>query len=78
MILRRLLSTGEAAVVLGLTRDSLLAALRAGAPEPELRVAGRRLFNDCDLVRLRSWFSARGRHLADQDAGQFSPTAQPI
>lgn len=54
-------STGGAAAALGLTRDALLAALRAGAPEPGMRLAGRRMFGPEDMDRLREWFSARGR-----------------
>ncbi len=57
----QLFSTGEAATALGVTRDALHAALRAGAPEPRTRLAGRRVFAPEDLDRLRNWFAARGR-----------------
>lgn len=56
-------STGEAALALGVSRDSLVAALRAGAPEPKQRVGGRRLFSPQDIDRVRSWFASRGRAL---------------
>ena len=57
----RWFSTGEAAAALGITRDALLAALRAGAPEPGMRLAGRRVFGREDLAQLTAWFAARGR-----------------
>jgi hypothetical protein len=57
-------STGEAAAALGITRDALYAALRAGAPESQFRLAGRRVFGQRDLERLRQWFAARGRPVA--------------
>jgi hypothetical protein len=60
-------STGEAAGALGITRDSLTAALRAGAPEPALRLGGRRVFGQEDLLRLRHWFAARGRVVTTGD-----------
>jgi DNA-binding transcriptional MerR regulator len=68
-----LLSTGETARELGLSRDALLAALRGGAPEPQRRVAGRRLFDDHDVDRLRMWFKERGRSLPDPHS--FQPNA---
>ena len=60
---RELFSTGEAANAFGITRDALVAALRAGAPEPAVRLAGRRVFDKEDLRRLRGWFGKRGRPL---------------
>lgn len=57
----RLCSTGEAADVLGISRDSLIAALRAGAPDTQTRIAGRRMFSQDDLECLRKWFAERGR-----------------
>jgi hypothetical protein len=63
----RWFSTGGAAAALGLTRDALLAALRAGAPEPSMRLAGRRMFACEDLTRLREWFSTRGRTVSIGD-----------
>ena len=56
-----LFSTGGAAAALGITRDALLAALRAGAPEPAMRLAGRRVFGGEDIVKLQAWFAGRGR-----------------
>ena len=60
----RCYSTGEAARLLGVTRDAVIHALRYGAPEPETpRMAGRRVFGETDIERLRAWFRARGRIL---------------
>ena len=53
-------SSGEAARLLGISRDSLLSALRSGAPAPQsARFAGRRVFSDEDLERLRAWLGTR-------------------
>jgi len=60
-------SSGEAAESLDITRDALVAALRAGAPEASLRLAGRRVFGQEDLARLRDWFAARGRVVSGGD-----------
>lgn len=60
-------STGSAAEALGISRDALFAALRAGAPEPQIRLAGRRVFGQEDLARLGEWFAARGRVVSMQD-----------
>ena len=57
----KLLSTGDAARELGVSRDALLWALRTGAPEPAKRVAGRRVFEAEDLDQLRLWLENRGR-----------------
>lgn len=56
-------STGEAALALGVSRDSLVAALRAGAPEPKQRVGGRRMFSSHDIDQVRSWFASRRKAL---------------
>ena len=57
---RKWYSTGEAANALGVSRDSLISALRSGAPEPQApRVGGRRVFGEEDLAQLRAWFNAR-------------------
>lgn len=58
---QRWFSTGEAAQTLGISRDSLIAALRAGAPDAKTRIAGRRMFSTDDLTMLASWFNERGR-----------------
>ncbi len=52
-------STGEAAQALAVSRDALLWAMRAGAPRPRMRVAGRRVFTAQDLEALRAWFGDR-------------------
>ena len=55
-----ILSTGEVAKRLGVSRDSLLAALRSGAPEPKApRIGGRRIFGESDIARLKAWFAQR-------------------
>lgn len=55
-------STGGAARRLKRSRDSLSHAFRAGAPEPETpRIAGRRMFSEQDIERLREWFASRQR-----------------
>lgn len=55
-----ILSTGGAAKRLGVSRDSLLAALRSGAPEPETpRIGGRRIFSEADIERLEAWYAPR-------------------
>jgi len=58
---REWFSTGEAAAALGISRDALTAALRAGAPEPAIRLAGRRVFGRPELDDLCRWFESRGR-----------------
>lgn len=55
-------SSGQAAKEIGVSRDSLLFALRTGAPEPKAgRLGNRRMFSEADIERLREWFSKRGR-----------------
>ena len=68
------LSTGDAAVTLGVTRDALTWALRHGAPEPRLRIAGRRIFDADDIERLREWLRLR-RSVNRQVANEASSTA---
>lgn len=54
------LSSGPAAKAIGVTRDSLLFALRTGAPEPKGgKVGNRRLFSQEDIETLREWFARR-------------------
>lgn len=61
---KALLSIGETAAYLGLSRDAVTFALRSGAPEPETpRVGNRRVFSKDDVERLREWFIARGRNV---------------
>ena len=52
--------TGDAATELGISRDALVAALRAGAPDATTRVAGRRMSGQDDFADLHRWFEARG------------------
>ena len=54
-------STGEAAEALGLTRDSLLSAIRAGAPDASQSAGGRRLFTENDLFEIFDWSLPRPR-----------------
>jgi uncharacterized protein (UPF0216 family) len=55
----RIYSSGEAAKRLGVTRDSLFSALKAGAPDAELRTGSRRVFTETELERLAEWFERR-------------------
>jgi DNA-binding transcriptional MerR regulator len=52
-------STGETAKRLGVTRDSLHAALRTTAPDAENRVGNRRVFTEEEVERLAEWFERR-------------------
>ena len=55
-----LFSIGEVAKMLHVSRDSLPAALRKGAPEPITpRVGGRRIFSDEDYAALANWYNRR-------------------
>jgi hypothetical protein len=54
-----LLSTGDVAKALGVSRDSLIWALRMGAPGPADRIAGRRVYCTEDVAALQRWFSDR-------------------
>ncbi len=55
----RMYSTGETAKRLGVTRDSLHAALRTTAPDAENRVGNRRVFTEEEVGRLAEWFERR-------------------
>ncbi len=48
----RMYSTGETAKRLGVTRDSLHAALRTTAPDAENRIGNRRVFTEEEVERL--------------------------
>jgi hypothetical protein len=52
-------STGETARRLGVTRDSLHAALRAGAPDAASRIGTRRVFTMEEVEQLSKWFERR-------------------
>ena len=52
-------SSGEAAKRIGVTRDSLFAAIKAGAPDAALRIGSRRVFTEVELERLTEWFERR-------------------
>ena len=52
-------STGETAKRLGVTRDSLHAALRTTAPDAENRIGNRRVFTEEEVGRLAEWFERR-------------------
>lgn len=62
----KVVSSGVAAKAIGVSRDSLLFALRTGAPEPTAgRLGDRRMFSEKDIETLREWFAKRrGRALA--------------
>ena len=55
----RMYSTGETARRLGVTRDSLHAALRTTAPDAANRVGNRRVFTEEEVGRLAEWFERR-------------------
>ncbi len=55
----RIYSTGESAKRLGVTRDSLHAALKANAPDAANRVGNRRGFTEGEVGRLAEWFERR-------------------
>ena len=57
----RMYSTGEAAKLLGVTRDSLHAALRTTAPYAGNRIGNRRAFTDDEVEQLRKWFDRRAK-----------------
>ena len=57
-------STGETAKLLGVTRDSLHAALRTTAPDAANRIGNRRVFTEEEVGRLAAWFERR-RKLRD-------------
>ena len=52
-------STGEAAKEIGVTRDSLFAALKNGAPDTANRIGGRRYFTEEEVKNLAAWYSRR-------------------
>ncbi len=55
----RMYSTGETAKRLGVTCDSLHAALRTTAPDAENRIGNRRVFTEEEVERLAEWFERR-------------------
>ncbi len=55
----RMYSTGETAQRLGVTRDSLHAALRTSAPDAANRIGNRRIFTEEEVGRLAEWFERR-------------------
>lgn len=62
----KVVSSGQAAKEIGVTRDSLLFALRTGAPEPTAgRLGNRRMFSEDDIQTLKEWFGSRGRRVVN-------------
>jgi DNA-binding transcriptional MerR regulator len=60
MSMMKVVSSGQAAKEIGVTRDSLLFALRTGAPEPKAgRLGNRRMFSEDDIETLKKWFARR-------------------
>ena len=55
----RMYSTGETAKLLGVTRDSLHAALRTTAPDAANRIGNRRVFTEEEVKRLAKWYERR-------------------
>ena len=66
----RMYSTGETAKRLGVTRDSLHAALRTDAPDAANRIGNRRVFTEEEVERLAAWFERR-RKRRDCQAESF-------
>jgi len=58
----KLFSSGEAAGCLGVSRDDLDNAVRAGLEAPR-KVGRRRVWMEDDIARARRWFTAKGRKL---------------
>ncbi len=56
-----ILSSGEVAAALGIPRDSLHAAMRAGLAAPAVRLAGRFAWMPADVQRARDHFASRRR-----------------
>jgi hypothetical protein len=52
-------SSGEAARKIGVTRDSLFAALKAGAPDAAIRIGSRRVFTEVEVEQLAAWYDRR-------------------
>ena len=66
MTMLKVVSSGQAAKEIGVTRDSLLFALRTGAPEPTAgRLGNRRMFSEDDIQTLKEWFGSRGRRVVN-------------
>ena len=61
----RVYSTGEVAKRLGKTRDALFSALKAGAPDAEIRSGSRRVFTEAELRKLAEWFERRQKIRGD-------------
>jgi DNA-binding transcriptional MerR regulator len=61
----RIYSCGDVAELLGVHRDAVQAAIRAGAPEASLKAAGKRIFTEQDLAAIRRWFLANGRRVKE-------------
>ena len=57
----RMYSTGETAKLLGVTRDSLHAALRTTAPDAANRIGNRRVFTEEEVKVLAKWYERRER-----------------
>ena len=53
-------STGEAAKLIGVSRDTIHSYFRSGAPEPKKKIGNRRAFTRKDVIRLCDWFEAKG------------------
>ena len=59
--MEKLFSAGEVAKRLGVHRDNIQAAIRGGAPDSSLRIAGRRVFTESDINALHRWLQAHSR-----------------
>lgn len=72
-------STGQAAKLIGVSRDTIHSYFRSGAPRPKKMISNRIIFTRRDIVKLCDWFEANGiaviRPKFDAAAGTLHSTA---
>ena len=72
-------STGEAARLIGVSRDTIHSYFRSGAPRPKKRLGNRIAFTRRDIAKLCDWFEAKGIAVTRPDfdavAGALHSTA---
>ena len=71
----QIFSCGQVAEMLGVHRDAIQAAIRAGAPEASMKVANKRIFTEVDALAIRRWFVSNGRRVKELDFDRESATA---
>ncbi len=56
----KLYSSGDAAKLIGISRDSLIMAIRNGsAPDASFRIGGQRVFSEDDIKKMKKWARTR-------------------